>query len=233
MLAAPYELGYHGVDAAAAEEIFHETLDALRAAWAAERLTTRRYDGVPLPLRPLQRPQPPLWYPTATPEKAAWAASEGMRVMGLGPVERFAACAQRFRRAWARDDAGATLGMMRQIVVAPSDDEGIAIARAAHPRFAETFMTLWEAHGDRRPRALVNLDAALEHNTLLAGTPDTVGAELARQAASTDLDYFALAFAWGDLTFEHSLRSLRLFADHVARQVAPPERGHRTRAWGA
>lgn len=216
---SPYELGYHGVDAAAAEDIFTETLDTLLAAWGAERLTaggarTRRYDDVPLPLRPLQRPHPPLWCPTASPDKAEWAARHGMNVMGLGPAERFAASATRCRGAWtAGEDAEMIVGMMRKVVVAPSDEEAIAIARAAHPRFAASFMALWDAHGNPRPRAMVDFDAAVEHGTLVAGTAASVHAELARQAQAADLNYFALAFGWGELTLEQSLRSLRLFAD--------------------
>ena len=214
---SPYELRYHGIDPAAADDIFNETLDTLRAAWAAERLTaggthTQRYDNVPLPLRPLQRPHPPLWCPTSNPDKAESAARSGMHVVGLGPVERFLACAQRFRAASAGRSSTAMLGMMRQIVVAPSDDEALALVRTVHPRFAANFTALWEAHGNTRPRAVVDLDAALEHGTVIAGAPATVHAELARQANAADLNYFALAFAWGGLTFEQSRRSLQLFA---------------------
>lgn len=227
---SPYELGYHGVDAGDTGQVFAETLDILRAAWTQQRLTaggthTLRYQDVPLPLRPLQQPHPPLWCPTASPDTASWAASQSINLMGLGPAENFAACARAFWRSRSGTTT-AVVGMNRHIVVAPTDAEAVRTAREAFPRFADNFSKLWEQHGNPRVRPMVDFDANLAHGTIIAGSPATVRAELARQADTAHLNYFSLAFAWGDLPLQRALRSLHLFAEHVLPTVSgTPVRG--------
>ena len=61
----------------------------------------------------------------------------------------------------------------------------------------------------------VNLDAALRHETILVGSPERVRDQIARLLESTGANYVIGCFAWGDLTQEQSLRSLRLFAEQV------------------
>lgn len=226
---SPYELGYHGVDAGDTADIFAETLDILRAAWTQQRLTAGgtgapRYQDVPLPLRPLQQPHPPLWCPTASPGTASWAAGQRINLMGLGSAETFAPCARAFWRSQAGNPTGPTttavVGMNRQIVVAPTDAEAVRIARAAYPRFADNFVKLWEQHGNPRARSMVDLDANLAHGSVIAGSPATVRAEVIRQARTADLNYFSLAFSWGDLPLDTALRSLRLFSEHVVPNVS-------------
>jgi alkanesulfonate monooxygenase SsuD/methylene tetrahydromethanopterin reductase-like flavin-dependent oxidoreductase (luciferase family) len=64
---SPYELQHFGVDEADARSMFDEALAVLVAGLTHERLTFAgrhfRYEDVPMELRPLQRPYPPLWYP--------------------------------------------------------------------------------------------------------------------------------------------------------------------------
>jgi alkanesulfonate monooxygenase SsuD/methylene tetrahydromethanopterin reductase-like flavin-dependent oxidoreductase (luciferase family) len=226
---SPYEIGYHGLDPARTRAMFQEALAVIVAGLTSERLRYKgehyRYDNVPMELAPLQRPYPPLWYATSNLESGEWAASQGMNLAGLGPAETYRPFVETYRRVWPRhrSDPGRLnahvstprIAINRQVIVAETDAEAAAIARAVHPRWAASFVKLWIDHGDTTYQQRVNLDAALRSETLLCGSPARVRAQIARLVEATGVDYVICAFAWGDLTFDQSFRSLRLFADEV------------------
>src|SRR5437879_4123188 len=126
------------------------------------RLTYRgehyRYDDVPMELAPLQRPYPPFWYATSNVESVPWAASRNMNLVGLGPAAAYRPFVEKYRAVWPehRDDPRRLnphvetprIGINRQVVVADTDREAEAIARAAHPRWAASFVKLWADPGD-------------------------------------------------------------------------------------
>ena len=226
---SPYELGYHGVDAARSREIFQEALAVLVAGLTQERLTHEgahyRYRDVPMELGPLQRPYPPLWYATSNLDSVAWAAAQGMHMIGLGPAAAFRPFVDRYRELWPqhKDDpnrlnahvATPKIGMNRQVVVAETDAEAERIVRAAHPEWAHSFLKLWQDHGDHTYDHRVDLEGALRHETILCGSPARVREQVARLLDVSGCNYLTCAFAWGDLTHEQSLRSLQLFAHEV------------------
>lgn len=226
---SPYEVGYHGFDPARTRPMFQEALEVLVAGMTSARLNYRgehyRYDDVPMELAPLQRPYPPLWYATSNVDSVSWAASQNMHLVGLGPAEAYRAFVEKYRAVWPqhRDDphrlnphiATPRIGINRQVVVADTDKEAEAIARAAHPRWAASFVKLWADHGDTTYAQRVNLEAALRHETILVGSPERVRDQVARLVDATGANYVIGCFAWGDLTPEQSLRSLRLFAEQV------------------
>ena len=226
---SPYEVGYHGFDPARTRPMFEEALEVLVTGMTSPRLTYHgehyRYDDVPMELAPQQRPYPPLWYATSNIDSVAWAASRNMNLAGLGPAEAYRPFVERYRAVWPqhRHDAKrlnphvATprIAINRQVVVADTDKEAEAIVRAAHPRWAASFVKLWADHGDTTYVQRVNLDAALERETILVGSPERVRDQVARLVETTGADYVIGCFAWGDLTQEQSLRSLRLFAEKI------------------
>lgn len=226
---SPYEVGYHGLDAARTRPMFQEALAVLVAGMTSERLTYRgehyRYEDVPMELRPLQQPYPPLWYATSNPDSVPFAASRGMHMVGLGPAEAYRPFVETYRKVWQehRDApdrlnphvARPRLGINRQVVVAETDAEAEAIARAVHPRWAASFVKLWVEHGNLNYQQRADLDTALHAETILCGSPERVRRQVARLIETTGIDYVLACFAWGDLTLEQSLRSLRLFADEV------------------
>jgi alkanesulfonate monooxygenase SsuD/methylene tetrahydromethanopterin reductase-like flavin-dependent oxidoreductase (luciferase family) len=226
---SPYEVGYHGLDPARTRGMFQEALGVLVAGLTGERLTYKgehyRYENVPMELAPLQTPYPPLSYATSNLDSVAWAATMGLHLVGLGPADAFRPFVERYRslRAEHASDAGRLnphvaeprIGINRQVIVADTDEEAEAIARAVHPRWAQSFVKLWADHGDTSYVHRTNLDAALRGETILVGSPDRVREQVARLVEATGVDYVIGAFAWGDLTLAQSMRSLRLFADHV------------------
>ncbi len=226
---SPYELGAYGREAARSRPMFEEALAVIIAGMTNDRLTHKgeyyHYEDVPLELRPLQRPYPPLWYATSNLDSVAWAAARGMHMVGLGPAEAYRPFVERYRAVWPRhtDDpvrlnphvATPRIGISRQVIVADTDEDAEAITRAVHPRWAASFVKLWADHGDTTYYHRVDLDNALRAETILAGSPARVRAQVARLIEVTGVNYVVCCFAWGDLTCEQSLRSLRLFAEQV------------------
>jgi alkanesulfonate monooxygenase SsuD/methylene tetrahydromethanopterin reductase-like flavin-dependent oxidoreductase (luciferase family) len=60
-----------------------------------------------------------------------------------------------------------------------------------------------------------DFDAVLKNGQAIVGSPDTVREMLAAQASEAGLNYFLLRFAFGDLTLDESMRSIKLFAERV------------------
>jgi alkanesulfonate monooxygenase SsuD/methylene tetrahydromethanopterin reductase-like flavin-dependent oxidoreductase (luciferase family) len=219
---SPYELGHYGIDAGESRLIFHEQLAKVVAGLRGDG---EPFGGATIELRPLQQPYPPLWYATTMPDSVAWAASEGLNLAGLGPASSYRANVELYRRTWQerRDDPGRLnahvdrprIALNRQVVVADTDEEALAVARAAHPVWAHSFIKLWEAHDDDRYRGRIALDGALSSGTLLAGSPETVRRAIERQVTESGITYWISAFAWGSLSLEQSRRSMELFAREV------------------
>lgn len=230
---SPYELGYRGVDYTATKALFLEVLDTLIAAFTSDSLTaggplTPRYQDVPVQMHPHQRPYPPLWYATTMVDSAEWAGEHGINLMGLGPAAAFRDCVDAYRvaqrAAIGRTDRlnghveEPTIGLQRQIVVAPTDEEAWDIAQAGYRYFVHNYSHLWLHHGDERTSARTNLEQNHRSETMLIGSPTSIKDKLNRALDEAQVNYFSLAFAWGNLTPAQSTRSLELFADQVMPQ---------------
>lgn len=226
---SPYELGCFGVDPGATREIFDEALAVMVAGMTRDRLTFAgkhfRYADVPMELRPLQRPYPPLWYPTHNPQSIAYAAKHGYHFVGLGSAAQLRAQMDLYRDVWAknRDDPGRLnahvsepkLGTLRQVFIADSDDEALAIAEAAHRSWYRSITKLWHDHDDRSVDALFAWDGGIQNETILVGSPARVREQVARLLEESTCNYLIGAFAWGTLGHARAARSLRLFAEEV------------------
>lgn len=223
---SPWELAHCGVEPARSRARFHEVLAELTQGLGGHGDRFGSLGGAPIEVRPLQRPYPPLTYATTNPDSVEWAARHGINLAGLGPAERFRDNVERYRRTWDahRGDPdrlnahveAPRISLNRHIVVAETDEEAHAVLRRAYPRHAASFMKLWEDHGDDTYRSRIDLDAGLLHETVLAGSPETVRDAVERLVADAGIDYLIGAFAWGGLSREESARSMRLFAEEVA-----------------
>jgi hypothetical protein len=78
-------------------------------------------------------------------------------------------------------------------------------------------MHLWRAHGVELPRAVSSpdFDETVEQGYIIAGSPSTVRDKLLAQRQTSGMNYCICRFACGDLSFEESARSVRLFAREV------------------
>jgi alkanesulfonate monooxygenase SsuD/methylene tetrahydromethanopterin reductase-like flavin-dependent oxidoreductase (luciferase family) len=235
---SPWELGYHGVDAATSRALFEEMLEVLIKGLTSGHLShegrmLRSYDQVPMELGPVQKPYPPLWHATSSPEGINWAARHGLNLMGLGPAALFGRAVDTFRREVSqhRADVGRynahvaepKVGMMRQIVVADTDADAQRMAEEAFPRWKHSFTKLWLAHNDVPVAVGIPSIAAFQSvGALIVGAPDTVQAAVSKLLSEGKLNYSAFAFAWGSLAKEDAARSMRLFASEVMPHFPAP-----------
>jgi alkanesulfonate monooxygenase SsuD/methylene tetrahydromethanopterin reductase-like flavin-dependent oxidoreductase (luciferase family) len=198
-----------------------------------------RFDNVPLELAPRQRPHPPFWYAG----NAEYAARHGMHFIAFGGA-RFAGAVAEFHALWAEhrgrlgrlDLPGVVpfVGSSRHLVVADTDAEAEAIARAAWPIFDRNF----DKRGLQGPGPETRADGSItpvppggpgqrapfeqarDRERVVTGSPETVAAYVREYATRPGANYFVAAFQWGSITHAQALRSLELFGTAVMPRVA-------------
>ena len=187
-----------------------------------------QFVNVPVVLKPLQQPHPPLWYGIGNPETAEWAATNDVNVVTIGTVERTRLIAMHYRDVWARlGKTEATLpriGVSKHIVVADTDAEAKAIAARAYRVWRKHFFQLADRFGYKLNSAAIWPEdwAGLEAcGNGFAGAPESVRAFLSVQE-TTGINYFVSWLAFGDLSLAESMRSLELYAEHVMPAFADP-----------
>lgn len=220
---SPIELGFHGLDMAEQRGRFDEALEVLRTGLSSEVLDFQgeyyRYDKVPMALRPVQRPHPPLWYGAGSPDSIRWCAHNGVNMVTLALGERVRQATDLYRAEWrGMLEAIPLMGVSRHIVVADSDAEAKTLARAAYARWRGSMAWLWEERGSGFPLAAhlpLEWDSAEAMGHGCAGSPDTVRAFVEREVRDGGITYFVSAMAFGGLPLAAVLRSAELFAGHV------------------
>src|SRR5262249_19698185 len=84
---SPIEVGFYGVDPAEGPLGLAKAQKVISKGLTSEKLTFNgdyySFNEVPMVLKPVQRPHPPLWYGVTKPESAYWAALEGAHVVTL------------------------------------------------------------------------------------------------------------------------------------------------------
>ena len=225
----PYELRYFGIDPDATRAMFDEALAVLVAGLTNTRLTFEgqhyRYRDVPMELQPLQHPYPSLWYPTHNPESIQYAARHGYNFVGLGPAAAVREHVDLYWQTWEahRNDrdrlnghvAAPKVGILRQIVVAETDDEALKAARTAHDDWYRSITKLWHDHDDHSVDGLFGWDTATQHETILFGSPSRIREQMAQLVETSGCNYVVCSLTWGTLPHEQMLHSLRLFAQEV------------------
>lgn len=222
---SPYEVGYYGVDPATGPERFAEALEIILKGLAVPRLTYKgkyfTFEDVPMEMRPVQQPHPPLWYGANSLESADRLARQncntvvGMKADGVG---QFSA---RFRAAWKalgrRDSDLPLIGLSRHVVVGDTDREAQRAAKRAFVLWYDALIHLWRAHGVGLPRQLIpaEFEDALDAGYIIAGSPSTVRERMKRDNDIAGINYCLCRLAFGDLSLEESTRSVELFAREV------------------
>ena len=225
---SPYEVAYFGVDPETAPAVYVEAFEVVIKGLTNAELTHRgayfSYESVPMELTPKQQPHPPLWYGVAAPHGAQWPAEQGINIISNAPCTIAREATDHYRAAWhdkrGADAALPKMGVARHIYIAESDSEAEAIARRAYAAWYDNFAKLWRHFGKIPGAYSPDYDEARGLDAVIAGTPATVSAEIARQIDAAGLNYFVCRFAFGDLSYEESARSLALFGEAVAPQFA-------------
>jgi alkanesulfonate monooxygenase SsuD/methylene tetrahydromethanopterin reductase-like flavin-dependent oxidoreductase (luciferase family) len=219
-----FETAAYGLDFGQTQAMYHEAFQVLLQGLASDELnfagTFYRFDKVPMILRPVQRPHPPLWYGTTIPDNAEWPAANDVNIVSLGLRANVRAVNERYRAARERHgkDASPLTGVGRHVVVAETDAAALAIARRAYPRWRESFRWLFRRHGTE-PRIIgiypETFDELAALDNGVAGAPATVREFIAAEIEATGSNYMVAWLAFGDMTVDESLRSLALYSQEV------------------
>jgi alkanesulfonate monooxygenase SsuD/methylene tetrahydromethanopterin reductase-like flavin-dependent oxidoreductase (luciferase family) len=225
---SPIEVGYYGIAPDDRVALYLEALQAIRVGLTRKTLDFEgrfhRFRAVPMELEPVQRPHPPIWVGVERPDGAERAARDGFNFVSAHPVTEVRAITDAYRAAWTRAHGAKALprmGLARFIVVAPSDDEALAIARRAYPKWQASLTHLARKHNvpTQNPRP-PDFDAIRHGGRGIAGSPATVAASLREQLDAAGANYCVGQFAFGDITLAEVTRTIDLFARAVMPALA-------------
>jgi len=237
---SPYELKYHKVEHDQSREIFFDAFDCVSAGLTTDSLTYRGehyvYENVPIALRPLQQPHPPFWYASSNEIGSTWGGEQGLHYVTLGPMALAKANVAAYKKALAKRGApvqpkaefagGAAIGVQRHIFVADTDAEARRFGKPAMDRHLEHINWLRSKHGQTGLTSRLNVErganfeACLADGTAIAGSPQTVRAEIEKQVKELGVNYLLTYLFLGAMSFKDAMRSLELFRDEVMPDVA-------------
>jgi len=219
---SPIELGFYGLDMAEQRGRYQETLEVLLQGLSSETLNYSgefyKFDNVPMTVRPVQQPHPPLWYGVGSPDSIKWCAQNGVNAVTLVHGERVREVTGLYRSEWAGSEADMPLlGVNRHVVVAETDEAAMALARPAYAMWRRNIAKLWlERAGSFPLEAMLPLewDEAQARGQGCAGSPQSVRAFVEREVGY-GITYFVSSFMFGDMPVEAAMRSAELFAAEV------------------
>ena len=209
-------------------EKYRETLDVFFAACQSATLDFHgrfyKYEKAELQVKPLQKPYPPLWFPSSNKDSIDFTARHGYHTALLGKPRDAKALFERYRELWEkhRNDPGRHnahvaaphLAKTQHIVIAERADEAKRLGEEAH--------RIWNSHIHHLTRKAGRPDV---HNTeaysadsahpLMTGTPADITEKLGAFIGETSINYLLCVFSFGDLAPQHAMRSLELFAGQV------------------
>jgi alkanesulfonate monooxygenase SsuD/methylene tetrahydromethanopterin reductase-like flavin-dependent oxidoreductase (luciferase family) len=207
---------------------YRETLDVFFAACASSVLNFNGkiygYQDAELHVKPLQKPYPPLWFPSSNKDSIDFTARHGYHTALLGKPADAKPLFDRYRELWDKHKndpgrhnahvASPFLAKTQHLVIAERADEAKRLGEGAH--------AVWSSHIHHLTRKAGRPDV---HNTqayspdsahaLMTGTPAEVTEKLAEFIRLTGINYLLCVFSFGDLAPPHALRSLELFAREV------------------
>jgi alkanesulfonate monooxygenase SsuD/methylene tetrahydromethanopterin reductase-like flavin-dependent oxidoreductase (luciferase family) len=221
---SPVEVGFYGVDLGERRRRYIETLDVILLGLTDDVLTHHgeffTFDRVPIVVRPIQRPHPPLWYGLRDPESAVWPAANSVNLVVNGPAAMVRKVTDRYRAEWVARGRSERqlplLGMNRMMVVADSKADAQLSARRAYPSWRANIELLWKAHGVPFPLKLPMEFAALQQQgAAFAGTASEARDYVAEQIETAGINYFVCDIAFGTLTFAEAMRTTTLLVQEL------------------
>ena len=220
----PFEIAYYGQNAQERQHIYAERLELILKAFTAGTLTWQaRYDhfeNVPIEIAPLQKPHPPLWYGAHSADSAERAARKGFNIVTNDAPGNARLIIDRYCQVWQQTQnltAAPKIGLVRFIVIAETDCDGLSIAERAYLRWRSSFVYLSAMHGTLpdSPLNVQSFGQLIGQGQAIAGSVDTVRVFLRKQLEITGANYLVGQFCFGDLSLSEMRRSVELFATHV------------------
>jgi len=222
---SPYELGLYGSSFVHARAEMDETLEILVKGLGNDVLTHKgpKYDfpAVPMELRPLQQPNPPLWYGVGSERSLRYAAERSLNVITAGPNQAVAAQAGAYRQMWQPGGelnpqiTEPKIGAFRMAFVAETDAAAEKKAREAYPVFYQNLQKLWLDHASVATQFPPDYDQLAAYDTFIVGSPETVREKSEQFFAETGANYLLVELIWGSISQQEAMESLGLFGEAV------------------
>jgi alkanesulfonate monooxygenase SsuD/methylene tetrahydromethanopterin reductase-like flavin-dependent oxidoreductase (luciferase family) len=210
-------------DMGASRTRYRETLDFFFAACRSERIAFRGQE-VELYNKPVQKPYPPLWFPSSNKDSIDFTARHGYHTAVISSHAEAKARFAQYRETWERNRsepgrhnahvAEPFLARTQHLVIAESEKEAVDAGVAAYETWKGHIHHLTRKHG--RPDVMP-LDPFAESSVmrLIAGTPKQVTEKLKDVISQSGMNYLLCVFSFGDLPPAVAMRSLGLFAAEV------------------
>jgi alkanesulfonate monooxygenase SsuD/methylene tetrahydromethanopterin reductase-like flavin-dependent oxidoreductase (luciferase family) len=227
---SPIELMLYGRDIAEAQAIFDEAFTVMQIAFSEDRInfTGKHFNfrDVPVELRPLQQPHPPLWYGIGTPDSAEQFGERGFHGVTLAKPAAAAEITRRFYEASARGGwRGRRMGVCRFIVVGETDREAQDLAARAYPVWHASFFELFRRYGQKPVQIWpANFEEMAALGLAFAGSPRAVAEALDAQLQAVGANYLVGQFVFGDMTLAESTKSIELFTSKVMPELVYEQR---------
>jgi len=235
------EVAMFNVDHAESRDIYREAQDIILAGLTQDVVD---YEGhyfnvrnLSVPMRPFQKPYPPLWYPTSNPDSVPWVGAQGFNTLfsfTFPSIEQSAEQIAIYRANLEthQHDAGRLNGHVaspkwgfnRHIYIADTDAQALEEARVPHAEFTHNYTTRpnLPTGGKDRDRVRPDFDAAVQQGMIFVGSPDTVRQQVQRYVDVLGVNYVVGVFGFGNMTTEQILHSMRLFGEEVMPHIQPP-----------
>ena len=210
-------------DMEASRARYRETLDFFFSACHYEKVTFRGQE-VELYNKPVQKPYPPLWFPSSNKDSIDFTARHGYHTAVISSHAEAKARFAQYREVWERNrnEPGRHnahvdepfLARTQHLVIAESEKEAVDAGVAAYETWKGHIHHLTRKHG--RPDVMP-LDPFAESSLmrLIAGTPEQVTRKLKDVILQSGMNYLLCVFSFGDLPPATAMRSLELFAAEV------------------
>jgi alkanesulfonate monooxygenase SsuD/methylene tetrahydromethanopterin reductase-like flavin-dependent oxidoreductase (luciferase family) len=188
--------------------------------------------GIELYNKPVQKPWPPLWFPSSNKDGIDFTARHGYHTAVIASHAEAKARFAQYRETWKkhRNDPGRHnahvaepfLARTQHIVVSENGKEATQAGVAAYETWKGHMHYLTRKHG--RPDVLP-LDPFAEHSVqkLIAGTASQVTQQLKDAIDASGMNYLLCIFSFGDLAPAAARRSLELFAREVMPSIIGSE----------
>jgi len=224
--ANPIELSFFGLSPASAKDRFDEAFQLLMQGLTEGRISFKgqHYDiaNGPIDARPLQRPYPPIWYPSSGGGGSlAWAAKQGFNTIVNGALDACAEAVEVFKSNFAPGPHGGDpmIGLTRYVYLAETDAEALRTGEAAFDYHLANLSKLAREAGLDVSKSPImppdNLSEAIRKGWAVVGGPASVREQLGRIFDRVGNNYLVFAPLMADLPLEWGLRTVELFEHEI------------------
>ncbi|NQV55264.1 MAG: LLM class flavin-dependent oxidoreductase [Rhodospirillales bacterium] len=217
-----FEVAFHGVPFLEAQDMYREALEVILKGMESDVLNHKgeyyRYVNTPMILKPFQTPHPPIWYGAAHPAGARWPGESGINIVMNAPRKFAGDIVSEYMDGWssAHSEGEAPMrGLVRHIFVGDTDEEAMRLAEGPYRTWKLSHVELWRKFHAENILWPEYLAGAVEMDGAIIGSPETVRQSINDAMAVSGCNYLVGRFAFGDMSYDVTKRSVDLFIGEV------------------